>query len=194
MITVYFDVETDSLRDDLQIIQLAAIAVDGDWRELGTFERKLFFDEKRSDKQALELNHYDPVLWQKVGVSPVQACADFAAFLKPHCTLQMISKRTGPYLVARLAGHNAATFDAKHLFRVFKECNVFLPADPRARCTVQRALWLFDEHGISKLPDNYRLETLCKWFGIDCSGAHDALTDVRLTIALAKRMAEFDGK
>jgi DNA polymerase III epsilon subunit-like protein len=49
-------------------------------------------------------------------------------------------------------------------------------------------MWYFDERGVT--PSDYKLETLCKYFGITTEGAHDALTDVRMCAALARRLRE----
>ncbi len=191
MITVYFDTETAGLRPTQPIIQLAAVAVDeNSWDELGHFEAKLLFDESGADAEALAINHYDPEVWRKSGDTSLTAALNFARFLEPYKSIQMVSKRTGrPYSVARLAGHNAATFDGPRLQALFSNLGLFLPADPRVRCTLQRAIWYFEESG-SPAPCNYKLESLCKHFGIEIpeSGAHDALTDVRLTVQLAKAM------
>ena len=105
--------------------------------------------------------------------------------LNRYRTIQFISKKGKPYKVARLVGHNAASFDGPRLMALFKSMDLFLPADPRFRCTCQRALWHFDESG-QKHPENFKLETLCKHFGIQLTGAHDALEDVRATVALSR--------
>lgn len=188
--SIFFDIETGGLMMDHPIIQFAAVAVDDQWRELETIELKIQFDESKADAEALKLNHYDAAIWKAKGVHVNEALYRIGNFIDRHKTLQMVSKRTGkPYTVAKLCGHNAATFDGPRLQKMFKDHDKFLAADPRVRCTVQRALWWFDEHGIPP-PDNYRLETLCKYFGIawPADEAHDALVDVRLTIELAKAM------
>jgi hypothetical protein len=80
-------------------------------------------------------------------------------------------------MVAKLVGHNADRFDGPRLQRLFKQYNAFLPADPRCRCTCQRAMWWFDEHALIP-PKGFSGEQ------------HDALVDVRLTIQLARKMRE----
>lgn len=110
----------------------------------------------------------------------------FSFMLGKYKAIQMVSKRTGkPYSVARLAGFNAATFDGPRIFNLFGKVNKFLPAHPRVLCVLQRAEWWFEEKGIAR-PSDMQLGTLCKYFNIDLSGAHDALIDVRGTIALMK--------
>ena len=187
--TVFIDFETAGVRDDQPNIQLAAIAVSAEWKELAVFEQKIQFDESKADPKALEINHYDREVWKRSAVPPIKCVAEFSEFLRPFCMVQKISQRTGaPYSVARLAGHNAAAFDGPRLRRMFEECRTFLPAELHVRDTLQRALWWFDERGITA--DSLRLTELCKYFQISTDGAHDALTDVRLSIALARKLTE----
>ncbi len=63
----------------------------------------------------------------------------------------------------------------------------FLPAHPQVLCTLQRAMWFFYEKG--KTVDSLKLESLCKYFNIPVIDAHDALADVRMSVALAKELA-----
>ena len=193
---VYFDLETGGVADGHPDIQLAAIAIDEtSWAELACFEAKIEFDAAAADPEALRLNHYSPEAWQEALPAALVA-ARFSAFLERFRSLQMVSKRTGrPYAVAKLVGHNAASFDGPRLRRMFERVQRFLPADPRIRCTCQRALWWFDERGLA--PADYKLATLCEHFGIEISQAHEALADVRATIALARALstvAALDGQ
>jgi DNA polymerase III epsilon subunit-like protein len=52
------------------------------------------------------------------------------------------------------------------------------------------ALWSFrTEPDPKNRPANYKLATLCKWFGIEVGeGAHDALYDCRLVAQLLQRL------
>jgi DNA polymerase III epsilon subunit-like protein len=187
MTIVWFDFETGGLTPDKPNIQLAAIAIDTEWKELETFERKLKFDEATADPEALKMNHYDPAVWENEAIPEGIAVADFGAFLKRHRSVDMLSKRTGkPYSVARLAGHNAASFDGPRLQAMFKRHDAFLPAHPQVLCTLQRALWYAIETGTKF--ESLKLEALCKHFGIEIPDAHDALVDVRASISLAHVM------
>lgn len=190
MKTVYVDLETDSLREDCQVIQLAAVAVDQDYAELAAFERKLFFDIEKAEPEALLINGYSDDVWKREAVNPAQACKEFALFIEPYRQIEIISKAGKPYNVARLVAHNAP-FDQPRLFRLFKETGVFLAADIRVRCTLQLALWELDKRQAEKyLPANYRLETLCRYFGIPWEDAHSALSDCRMAVQLAKALQE----
>jgi DNA polymerase III epsilon subunit-like protein len=190
MTSVVFDLETGGLLMEHPVIQFAAVAVDDQWKELASIELKIQFDESQAEPKALEVNHYDAAIWKAHAIHPNEAVHKIGQFIDRFRTLQMVSARTGkPYSVAKLIGHNAASFDGPRLQKMFKDREKFLACDPRIRCTVQRALWWFDETG-TKPPDNYKLETLCKYFGIPVpeGEAHDALVDVRLNVQLAKAL------
>ncbi len=184
---VFFDSETDSLREDCQIIQLAAIAVDADWNECDVFERKVQFDASKSDAKALEINRYDPAIWRDQAEPEGAVVKAFAEFLNTYRSIEMVSKRSGnPYSVARLAGHNAASFDGPRLQAMFKRHEAFLPAHPQVMCTLQAALWEVVRRGMKV--ESLRLESICKSFGVELpeKGFHDALYDCRASIGLAK--------
>jgi DNA polymerase III epsilon subunit-like protein len=182
---VFFDLETGGLNPAVHpVIQLAAIAVDEWGHELDTFEQKIVFSVADCDPAALEINHYDEATWKKSAIGAQSAAAIFSEFLRPFAWVEMRSKRGSAYRVARLVGHNAATFDGPFLQQMFKRAGVFLPADPRVLCTVQRALWWFSEEEDAPSIENFKLETLCDFFGVTLSGAHDALADVRATVKL----------
>lgn len=188
MTTVFFDLETGGLKIEQPIIQLAAIAIDDEWRELATFEAKIQFDFRAADPAALELNHYDAAVWRAEAIPAATAVQRFSRFLDPYRCFQRKSKRPPfrKYTVAQLAGHNAATFDGDRLKALYKAHDAFLGADPRILDTFQLGLWHF--HGKGE-PENYKLGTLCKAFGIEFGDdAHDALYDVRKTAELARVM------
>lgn len=188
MSIVFFDFETGGVSPDHPNIQLAAIAVDSDWNELETFERKIQFKESDADPEALKMNHYDAALWASEAKREFSVVNDFAAFLNRHKSIELVSKRTGnPYSVARLAGHNAATFDGPRLSAMFKHYGVFLSAHPQVMCSLQRALWYAMETGAKF--ESLKLSVLCAHFGIPIPDAHDALADVRGSIAVSRAMA-----
>lgn len=189
--TIYFDLETGGLADTCPIIQIAAIAYDdAASKELEVYQARLKFNVDECEPAALDINHYDPTVWAECAIAPSQAVREFAKFMEPFRTVEFVSKRPPyrPYTVAKLAGHNAANFDGPRLMRLFKAHNQFLGADPRIRCTLQKALWWFDERGVA--PKNFQLATLCEHFGIPVHETHDALADVGLTIKLSNAMRD----
>lgn len=186
MSLVFFDLETGGLEPRHPDIQLAAVALAPDWTELEAFQQKIQFGEAKADREALEINHYDPALWSREAQPEALVVAKFAEFLNRHKSVEMISKAGRTYSVARLAGHNAATFDGPRLRAMFARRSQFLPAHPQVMCTLQRALWYAMETGTAF--KSLKLSALCEHFGIAIDGAHDALADVRMSIALAKRL------
>ncbi len=183
--TVYFDLETGGVEPSHPTIQLAAIAVDETLTEVGTFESKVKFDEASADPEALRINHYAADAWKNAPTA-LAVSVRFSTFIRPFSSVQLISKRTGqPYSVARLAGYNAVTFDGPRLKAMF--AGSFFPCSYQIRDVMQRAFFHFDESGDDP-PKDYKLTTLCEYFGIPTDGAHDALKDVRLTIALARTL------
>lgn len=187
MRTVYFDLETGGLLEHHPIIQLAAVAVDENFKELDAINLRLQFNRGDCDESALEMNSFDADVWQKTAVQPIVAVNEFAEFLRSYTDLPMASKRTGkPYYVAQLAGYNAATFDGPRLSALFREHSQFLPAHPQVLCVLQRAKWYF--HELGKCLPSYKLGAVCEHVGIAISEAHDALSDVRATVELAKRL------
>jgi DNA polymerase III epsilon subunit-like protein len=188
MKTIYFDLETGGVQEQHPSIQLAAVAIDdATGQELDSFEVKIQFDESQADPEALRLNHYDPEVWKKEAVPSCEAARRFSAFVGPHRSIEMVSKRTGaPYSVARLAGYNALTFDLPRLRALFG--TMFFPCSYHVRDVLQRAMFWFDENQPEKKPENLKLGTVCAYFGISADGAHDALVDVRLTAKLARAL------
>jgi DNA polymerase III epsilon subunit-like protein len=188
MYTLFFDLETGGLELRHPVIQMAAIAIrEDDWQEVGTFERKLSFDEALADQKALEMNHYDREQWQREAIHPDQAVRDFAKWCAPFRCIEMTSKAGSPYSVAKLAGHNIVAFDLPRLRALFG--SQFFPFSYHAKDTLQRALWYFDEHPEVKRPASLKQGVLCEAFGIPVDGAHDALTDVRMAAALARALS-----
>jgi DNA polymerase III epsilon subunit-like protein len=182
---VFFDTETGGLEPHHPTIQIAAIATEN-FREVAAFERKIRFDVSAADPAALRLNSYDAETWELKAQDEEEVVTEFAVFLHEHSHCEMISKRTGrPYKVARLAGHNAATFDAPRLQALYRRHNMFLPASPQVLCTAQLALWFTG--GSLK---SYKLSDLCAEYGIESDGAHDALADVRMCARLASCLVE----
>lgn len=188
--SIFFDFESGGLESRHPSIQLAAIAVnDSDWSEVDHFERKIKFNEPDADPEALRINHYDRQTWQREAIMPTRVCFEFAKWSEPYRCIQMISKRTGqPYLVGKLAGHNALAFDLPRLRELFGAS--FFPFSYHVKDTLQRALFFFDENPHIARPESLKLTTLCSALGINCDGAHDALTDVRLSAALARKFCE----
>lgn len=97
-----------------------------------------------------------------------------------------------PQLVGQLPwGHNAAEFDWPFLRAWYKHQDIFCPIANEVLCTLQRARWWFAhaEHPEVAPPGNFRLGTLCGYFGVPLeAAAHDALADVRATVDLYRML------
>lgn len=185
MLTVYFDCETTDV--DIaraEIIQIAAVSVDSEYRELSSFSRLLRFDESKADPKALEINHYDRERWAREAVPVTAGIAEFCAWAKPTLDVQKTSKAGKPYFVGTLCGYNAAAFDAPILQRVCKDLGIFLPFDYRVRDAYLLSVSVLDFLGVT-LP-NYKLGTVAAHFGAPVEKAHDALSDVRTTVSLMR--------
>ena len=128
---LFIDLETAGLKDDSQVIQIAAIAVDSQLSELECFEQKLRFDIDQADPAALAINAFEPTVWKRLARSPEDGAEQFSRFCRRHATIDMRSARTGkPYRVAQLVAHNA-NFDGPKLQRHFERYDMFLPAGRR---------------------------------------------------------------
>lgn len=184
---VVFDVETGGLNPARHpIIQFAALAMDHEWKELEALELKIQFDVSVADAQALEVNHYDPETWKRDAVTAPKARQMVSDFFRRHSTMAKVSKAGKPYKIAALCGHNAR-FDGEFLAAWFKAADQFCPAACyEALCTVEFGRWL--SFGATTRPENHKLETLCSYYGIELTQAHDALSDVRATAALARHL------
>lgn len=189
--TVYFDLETGGTGDHHPTIQVAAVAVAPDWKEVEAFERKIRFRVADCDKKALTVNGFDPAEWS-YAVSEGEAMRDFDAFLARHADWELVSKKSGrPYKVARLAGHNIASFDLPRVKRGMEQAGLnwwrgcwWYPLD-----TYQLAIWTL--LGSDREPPDYKLQTLREHLGIPApTREHEALADVRVCIQVARALVE----
>jgi DNA polymerase III epsilon subunit-like protein len=188
---VFVDIETGGLETWRPIIQIAAIAVASNGRELETFEAKLRFDERIADPKSLRKNHYSPERWFREARPACVVAESFAQLLMRHATIDQTAIGGRVFQVAQLVAHNA-DFDGPFLRAWYNRTRLFLPASPRVLCTVQRAMWSFHENKLLTPPKDFKLKTLCEYFGVPLRGedAHDALNDVRATVALYRAMNE----
>ena len=189
---VFADLETGGLETWRPIIQIAAIAVGSDGSELESFEAKLRFDEAVADPNSLRKNHYSPERWLQEARPACVVAEAFAQLLMRHATIDQTALSGRVFQVAQLVAHNAA-FDDGFLKAWYQRMHLFLPASPRVLCTVQRAIWMFHEDKSLTPPPDFKLATLCDYFGVSLpsEAAHDAMNDVRATVALYQAMNEY---
>lgn len=170
-----------------QIIQVAAVVIDEDWQEIEHLERKLTFDPRRADPEALAMNSYDEETWKRDAVSQEDARGDFEDLLRRHKTLTLMSRRNRPYQVAELAGHNVSRFDQGFLEAWFGE--IFIPASFQQLDTLSLAAW-WRRVVPGPKPADLKLGTLAAHFGLEHHDAHDALGDVRVNVQVARALLE----
>jgi len=187
---VFFDLETGGL-DPLRhpIIQIAALAVDGAFREIDSLEMKLQFDHAKAEPEALAANIYDAGTWMTEAIPPGRAMSLLSSFFRTYATMEKTSPRGKTYTVARLAGHNVERFDCPFLVSWYKTAGEFCPAacfEPLD--TVSLARWA--SFIAPMQPKDHKLGSLCEWLGIEHIEAHDALADVRATVQVAKALSK----
>jgi DNA polymerase III epsilon subunit-like protein len=185
---VFYDLETSGLdRGRHEIIQIGAVAVDRNFREMGRFERKLKFNRERASPEALNLNSFDEGLWQRDAIPQEAALRNFCDFLREHADVELISKKGKPYRVALGAGHNVRGFDQDWIRRACKSYGLFLPMAYRPLDTRELAEWWQWQAQPQGLAD-LKLTTLCAYLGIEIEGAHDALADAVASAGLASSL------
>ena len=170
-VCVFVDIE----RRRNRITQIAALAVDGGLTELESFDAKV---------RHRGLSHRSLAAGR--GLIPCLAAEQFATFLRRYPAVNLICDDGRNRPVARLVAHNAERFDAPLLHDWYDSLSIFLPAARLALCTKQRAMSFFLEHPALIKPIDYKLGTLCEFFGVKLrpEHAHDAFNDVRATVEL----------
>lgn len=188
----FVDIETGGLEFTRPVIQIAAVAIDANFRERESIELKIAFDFKQADPNSLPFSKFKPRVWKRDAIAPREAARRFAAFLRRHATFEMISASGRRYRIAQLAGHNAERFDGPFIHAWYRRQKVFCPARYMSLCTKQKALWLFEEDKSLTPPSDFKLGTLCQYFNVRLrkEDAHDALVDVRATVELYRAMCD----
>lgn len=187
MKTVFYDTETGGLTPRHPTIQIAAIVVENG-KEIATFDEKLRFVVADCESEALKLNSYDEKVWMKEAILPGQAMKKFCEWLGQYKDVEKLSKKGKRYNVARGAGHNVSGFDYPRLRALASEHDIFFPIDFHCLDTLQASVWHF--HGKSEKPEDLKLTTLAKHFGLKTDFAHDALFDCRLSWEVAKKVVK----
>ena len=186
---VFVDIELAAVGRRRAILQIAAIAVSRSLVEQESFEAKIRLDESKFRPMSVRNRHFDLAQWRHEGRSPKAVACDFARFLTRHASAVVPGADGRPLIVAQLVAHNAE-FDGVFLREWFEGLGLFFPASYRIFCTLHRAMWHFHEDRAMMPPRDFKLGTLCRHFGVPFNDyeAHDALTDVRATVELYRRM------
>ena len=188
---VFVDLETGGLEPWRPIIQIAAIAVDCNLQELERFEAKIRFSKKFVDPKSLRKASYSAELWKEEALPAATAMSQFTDLLRRHATVDQTSSKRRVFQVAQLVAHNGV-FDGGFLAAWYDRFDEFLPASPRVFCTLQRAIWLFQEDKSMTPPPDFSLGTLCHYFGVPLrpEDAHEAMNDVQATVELYRAMSQ----
>lgn len=184
---VWIDFETGGLDPDKhQVIEVGAIATSVPALvELERFEQRVTLAPGRTTPEALAINHYSEERW-KDAVDSGTAIQNLAAFLEKHATADYFGRR-----VALLGGHNFLTFDSRFLEAWAKRWKVRLP------CAFRHG-YMWDTIHLAQTYalvcgssfENLKLETLCRWAGVEYGELHTAMADVSATVDLARCIVE----
>lgn len=175
---VITDTETSGLEPGHhEVIEIASILTDMNLEEKERYHIKVPMQHpERAEKRALEINKYDPVIWEKEG-RPFYYWMDW------------IKKKSGYGRCLIFAGHNAQ-FDYRMIREgYYKPQGIF--------CNL--SYWNFDTMGLAGIlemagmvsfPDGYKLENVCKALGVKLDNAHNAMADCEATYGVLKKMIE----
>ena len=191
-ILVFLDLETGGLEHTRPIIQIAAISVSSEsLRERESIELKVQFDKRLAHPNALSKNSYSDLLWESEAIEPTAAARQLSAFLRRHATFDVIAHDGNTYRLAQLVAHNAS-FDGPFIQAWYRRLGQYCPARYQVLCTLQRAIWWFGENRFETPPTNFKLQTLCEYFGVILKdeNAHDAMADVRATLELYRALRQ----
>jgi len=179
---IFADIESVGVDPNGFIRQIAAVAVDDTLQEIEVFDARL------------PVNWREAQSWRRPPrrtplPAETETARQFAEFLSRHATLNIMTTRGATLRVAQLAAHHAV-HDGSFLQAFFARNHRFYPGDYRMLCTVQRAQWFFQENDELPPPADFKLATLCEYFGIPFprTKPHDALHDVRATVELYREI------
>lgn len=188
---VMLDIETDGLRDDAAVIQVATATVDFEDRKLrNPKEWKISFDSSRSEPEALEKNSYTQEGWRDA-ISPGEFLKDISAYLRRH-GVPYVSRRGSRYKAARLVTFNGAAFDIPRL-QAFAKANgtKWLPIGFDSIDLMHLAITMKFMKGWEF--EGARLEDFANFLNLLKEGeeqTHDAFDDIRLTAKLFLALVE----
>lgn len=179
-----FDFETTGLSESAAPIQIAALILDDNLVEVesySTFIRPVEGCELHPVAMAMHAEKGRTLeMLLRYGEAGGRVFARIAEMISRHATS---GRRVTP------AGHNVIGFDLPILRREFDRYGIHnVPLDHQALDTMCLAFGLLKFKG--KVP-NVKLETLAKHYGIEeftGDGAHDAVSDVRVTAEVLKRL------
>lgn len=170
---VFIDTETTGLNPELhEILDLAAVRVRADFsREVGIVSRLTIpMHLEIAEPKALEVNRYNPREWEAHGVHVRVALYEFAQLM-------------GAPEEVVVVGHNPH-FDWEMMRAAYRRESI---AMPEAKYLIDTAsiAWPLVVRGML---DRLSLETICLRYNVANDGSHRAMTDVRRTMRVYRRL------
>ena len=189
---VFIDLETGGLNPAVhQITQIAAIATT-DTTALDVvgdpFEVKVALASGHYTQEALDCQNFNMGVWDEEAIGIRDALHKLYEWSEPFGDERVGASSGKTYRAVDVAGYNIE-FDRNFLDVTAKRNKTWLPL----------ALWTGGAFDVLQLlkwdvlrngdgPKNYQLGTACRHRGLVDFHAHDALEDVRATIALARSL------
>lgn len=186
MLKIWIDTETSGLDEHKHGIVTLALLVEKEDEIIDEAYFEMLPTGRQADPKALEVNKltmeeiktYRP--WEQVKL-------DVDAFLQTH-----VDKwdKTQKYI---LAGQNAKDFDLKFLKSYYEACGdnylfSYIKAGPYI--DTLSLMTVLQDLGKAPILENYKLETLCNYFGVELTDSHNALADIKATREVYLKMKE----
>ena len=167
MAFIFFDVETSGLDPSQDITELGAIYIDSNYTPnlKKFFHRRLILQNPDlADEEALEIGHYNEVMWEKTAVPAEQGLLEFNDWLKEMCPSEK------PTMIAQ-----NAEFDKSFLYSNSDRFTVCPYIENSWLDLIAPWLMYKDIKKLNHLMNSQKAIT--KHFGIKNAKAHAALTD-----------------
>ena len=164
---VFVDLETGGLALEYPVIQIGAVALPTG----RVFERKLRFNKDDCHPAAMAKNNYDPEIWAKEAVDPLDAWMDFSRFLDAH-------KKEDDIV---LGGHNIHDFDMDFINDAFTKHSI---KSNYRRVPIDTMLMHYYQHP----GERKSLASCCERLEIVQGRAHDALDDAKASMLVYRKL------
>lgn len=178
---VFFDIETTGLNEEVHtIIEVAAVRLTPDCSKvIDVYEAKIMptaMDLGVAETRALEVNRFSLEEWEREQARHITDVLP---------ELNVVAKD------GIIAGQNVGNFDMRFWKAMARRHKIPMPDMSYRVVDIDAIAWPLLK--AKKIP-NVKLETLCRHFKISNDGSHRALTDVKRTIEVYRRLiALFNG-
>lgn len=179
---LWIDVETSALGDKAAVLQVALYPVINGEHQKPYTSYIQPHPGAQIDPGALKINKLNP--------------KDFPSYPLPETVVkEMIDYLDKFETVFSLAAHNVA-FDRSHFVRLFNRTanygNYITRFDAVEYCTLEMAKQVFKDK--KNKPKSNKLGDICKYFDIELSNAHDALSDITATVQVYEKLSAMMAK